>query len=180
MSADTIPGGPTQDEILAISLFKLGIRQGDLVLDCGCGTGKVALAMAQRAGSVVALDRRKEAIRFARKQAQESGSTNIEFLHQETAEFLGTDERIFDCAFVGGSYGLTGFLPVLAQRVRRRIVVNAVLVSTLAAAVSSMQDLGIFEEVVQIQASRSHELAGSFMFRPIDPVYIIVGKGGAC
>jgi len=180
MCAGTIPGGPTQDEILAVSLFKLGIRRGDLVLDCGCGTGKVAIAMAQTADKVVALDRKADAIRFARKRAQESGSNNIEFLHLEAAEFLGTDDRIFDCTFVGGSSGLTGFLPVLSQRVRRRIVVNAVLLSTLEATVTSMQDLGIFKEAVHIQASRSHKIAGSIMFRPIDPVYIIVGNGAAC
>lgn len=180
MSADTIPGGPTQDEILAVSLYKLGIRSGDLVLDCGCGTGTVAIAMAQTAGRVVAIDRRAEAIRFARKQSKNSGLSNIEFHNAEAAEFLEADDRLFDCAFVGGSRGLATFLPVLAQRVRRRIVVNAVLLSTLEAAVASLQDLGILKEVVHIQASRSHALAGSFLFRPIDPVYIIVGGGRAC
>jgi cobalt-precorrin-6B (C15)-methyltransferase len=59
-------------------------------------------------------------------------------------------------------------------------VVNAVLVSTLQAAVDTLQEIGIFDEVVQVQISRSHAIAGSIMFRPIDPVYVIVGKGGAC
>jgi len=43
-----------------------------------------------------------------------------------------------------------------------------------------MQRLGIFREAVQVQAARSHQLAGSIMFRPVDPVYIIVGSGTAC
>jgi cobalt-precorrin-6B (C15)-methyltransferase len=180
MSTKRLPGGPTQDEILAISLYKLGIRHGDLVLDCGCGTGKVAITMARIATQVVAIDKRAEAIRFARREAKNDGVANIEFLHQEAAEFLGTDDRVFDGAFIGGSQGLGGFLPVLAQRVRRRIVVNAVLLSTVYATVTSMQDLGIFREVVHVQASRSQGIAGSLMFRPIDPVYVIVGNGAAC
>jgi cobalt-precorrin-6B (C15)-methyltransferase len=52
--------------------------------------------------------------------------------------------------------------------------------STLSQAVTTMQQLGILCEVVQIQVARSHEIAGSIMFKPIDPVYVIVGKGTAC
>jgi len=69
---------------------------------------------------------------------------------------------------------------VLARRVRRTIVVNAVLLSTLNRTVESMQELGIFREIVYVQVARSKEIAGSIMFRPVDPVYIIVGTGKAC
>jgi len=33
---------------------------------------------------------------------------------------------------------------------------------------------------VQVQVSRSHPIAGSIMFKPIDPVFIIVARGTAC
>jgi cobalt-precorrin-6B (C15)-methyltransferase len=64
--------------------------------------------------------------------------------------------------------------------VRRKIVINAVLLNTLVQAVTILQQLDSLCEVVQVQVSRSHELAGSIMFKPIDPVFIIVGKGAAC
>jgi len=177
---EKLPGGPTQDEILAVVLFKMGILPGDSVLDLGCGTGKVAIAAAKTAGRVIALDRRPEAIRFSRKKAKASGRTNIEFHNLEAEIFFKDDERIFDCAFVGGSRGIEQFLPVLAGRVRRIIIVNAVLLSTLNRVVASMQELGIFREVVHVQVARSKEIAGSIMFQPVDPVYIIVGEGTAC
>jgi cobalt-precorrin-6B (C15)-methyltransferase len=41
-----------------------------------------------------------------------------------------------------------------------------------------MVELDIFKEAVQVQVSRSYGLAGSVMFRPIDPVFIIVGEVG--
>jgi cobalt-precorrin-6B (C15)-methyltransferase len=43
-----------------------------------------------------------------------------------------------------------------------------------------MQRLGIFREAVHVQVSRSYPLGQSIMFKPIDPVYIIVGSGAAC
>lgn len=177
---EKLPGGPTQDEILAVVLFKLGIIPGDVVLDLGCGTGKVSVAAAVTAGKVVALDRRPEAIRYSRRQAKTYGKDNIEFRTLDAEKFLAGDDTIFDCAFVGGSQNIEQFLPVLARRVRRTIVVNAVLLSTLNRTVASMQELGIFREIVYVQVARSKEIAGSIMFRPVDPVYIIVGTGKAC
>ncbi|HVP96020.1 methyltransferase domain-containing protein [Methanoregula sp.] len=177
---DAVPaGGPTQDEIMAVSLFKMGIAAGDTVLDLGCGTGKVAIAAAARAKKVYAIDRRPEAIAYAKKAAAEAGLMNIEFFCGEATDFLAT-APLFDCAFVGGSQQIKTILPVLAQKVRRVIVVNAVLVDTLATVTTAMQSLGIFRETVQVQVARSHALGKSMMFKPIDPVYIIVGAGAAC
>jgi cobalt-precorrin-6B (C15)-methyltransferase len=180
MSPPKLPGGPTQDEVMAVALFKLGVRAGDLMLDIGCGTGKISIAAAQMGAKVIAIDRRAEAVRFAEKKAARIKVKTIEFSCAEATEFLSDDDNIFDCAFVGGTHGLAEFLPVLSNRVRRTIVVNAVLVETLQTAVMNMQELGIFLEVVHVQVARSHGIAGSIMFKPIDPVYVIVGKGSAC
>ena len=172
-------GGPTQDEIMAISLFKMGLQREDTVLDIGCGTGKISLAAAKVVTKVYAVDRRPEAIRYAQEQAEQAGITNIEFFCGEAMDFLKID-RTFDCAFLGGSQHIGEFLPVLSRKVKRTIVANAVMVSTLASVIDIMHQLGIFTEVIQVHVSRSYEIAGSIMFKPIDPVYIIVGKGAAC
>jgi cobalt-precorrin-6B (C15)-methyltransferase len=164
---------------MAISLFKMGLRHGDVVLDCGCGTGKVAIAASQVAKTVHAVDRRPGAIRYAQRHAETAGVNNIEFFCGEAREFLDGD-RIFDCAFVGGSKEIDKLLPLLAQKVKRTIVVNAIMVSTLFRVVETMQQIGIFREAVHVQVSCSHPIAGSIMFRPIDPVYIVVGSGTAC
>lgn len=179
MPEPKLSGGPTQDEIMAVSLFKLGLCPADSVLEIGCGTGKVSVAMAKLAKSVTALDLRPEAIEVADGTARKAGVSNIEFSCIDALEFLGND-RQFDCAFIGGTKNLAGILPLLARKVRRTIVINAVMVSTLEHAVMTLKDLGIFTEVVQVQVSRSSDIAGSIMFRPIDPVFIIVARGAAC
>ncbi|MCX6684235.1 MAG: methyltransferase domain-containing protein [Methanoregula sp.] len=179
MTGTKLAGGPTQDEIMAVSLFKLGLRSTDTVLEIGCGTGKVSIAAAHQAKKIISLDKRPEAIMTAQASAQKSDIHNIEFLCTDAVDYL-TSDRIFDCAFVGGTQHLNLILPVLAKKVTRTIVINAVLLSTLEEAVATMKQLGIFYEVVQVQVARSHEIAGSLMFKPIDPVYVIVGKGTAC
>jgi len=176
----TMPaGGPTQDEIMAISLFKLGLSPEDYLLDLGCGTGKISRAAAPLVKQVWAVDRRQDAIRYAKEQAEAAGLTNIEFFCGEALDYMSAD-RTFDCAFIGGSRGIIDVLPHLATQVRRTIVVNAVLVRTVSSVVETMQHLGIFREAIHVQVSRSQGIGGSIMFKPIDPVYIIVGSGTAC
>jgi cobalt-precorrin-6B (C15)-methyltransferase len=179
MPEPKLPGGPTQDEVMAVSLFKLGLCPADTVLEIGCGTGKVSVAMARLVKKVSALDIRPEAITVASGTARQAGVSNIEFSCTDAVDFLKNDLQ-FDCAFLGGTKNLAGILPVLVKKVRRTIVINAVMVSTLERAVATLKDLGVFTEVVQVQVSRSSDIAGSIMFRPIDPVFIIVARGAAC
>lgn len=179
MPEPKLPGGPTQDEIMAVSLLKLGLCPTDTVLEIGCGTGKVSVAMARLAGSVSSLDLRPEAVTMAAETARREGLSNIDFSCTDAVDFL-KNNRQFDCAFLGGTKNLAAILPVLVTKVRRTIVINAVMVSTLERAVATLKDLGVFTEVVQVQVSRSSDIAGSIMFRPIDPVFIIVARGAAC
>ena len=172
-----LKGGPTQDEVMAVSLAKLGIRPGDRVADVGCGTGKVAIAASTVAGQVYAIDRRLEAIAHARREAAAAGAGNIEFFEGDAVDILPEFDQL-DAAFVGGSRRLPEVLDILAEKVQGRIVVNAVMVETLYTAITSMQRLGIFVEAVHVQVSRSADIVGGIFFKPINPVYIIVGGDG--
>jgi cobalt-precorrin-6B (C15)-methyltransferase len=179
MNGTKLAGGPTQDEIMAVSLFKLGLLKTDTVLEIGCGTGKVSVAMAKTVKNVYSLDKRPEAVSLATENARNAGVDNIEFFCRDAVDFLKNDQ-LYDCAFLGGTRHLEEILPVLAKKVKRTIVINAVMVSTLERAVTVLKELGLFTEVVQVQVSRSHDIAESIMFKPIDPVYIIVARGAAC
>lgn len=164
---------------MAISLQKLGLRTGETAADIGCGTGKVAIAMSERAGRVYAVDRRPEAIAHAREQAARAGAENIDFFEGDAVDFLQGIDAL-DCAFVGGSRRLREVLGLLSGKVAGRIVVNAVMVETLHEAIATMRGLGIFVEAVHVQVARTAPIAGGVMFSPLDPVYIVVGGGPGC
>ena len=170
-----LPGGPTQEEVIAVVLGKLRLRPGDRVVEIGCGTGAVTLALAKAGARVMAIDRRPEAIAATRERLASAGFS-IDCVAGEAAACL-SDMGPFDAAFVGGSRDLAEVLGLLADRVSAAIVVNAVLLSTVHAAIETMTGLGIFEEAVQVQIARSYPLAGSIMWRPIDPVCVIIGRG---
>jgi cobalt-precorrin-6B (C15)-methyltransferase len=172
-------GGPTKDEIMAISLHKLGLRKGDTFADIGCGTGKVSLYAAPAVMKVYAIDRRKESIRYARHDAEKEGARNIEFFTGDAGQVLPGILPI-DAAFVGGSRDLEQTLEILFRGGVRSVVVNAVKIETMYLAIKTMQRLGVFSEALTVQVSRSAPIGDGVMFRPIDPVFIIVGGGSGC
>jgi cobalt-precorrin-6B (C15)-methyltransferase len=169
-----LPGGPTKDEVMAVSLAKLALRPDDIFADIGCGTGRIAVTAAPSVKKVYAVDLRQEAVTCSRQLAEEQGVDNIEITCENGVELLERIPRL-DTAFVGGSRDLPSVLSLLSEKKVRTVVVNAVLLSTLSEAVAVMQQLSMFREVVQVIVSRSSPLAGSVMFRPLDPVFIIVG-----
>ena len=60
------------------------------------------------------------------------------------------------------------------------MVVTAALLETLEAARTALEQAGWEVEVVQVQVSRSHPLAGGTALQALNPVWIVTGylKGG--
>lgn len=171
-----LPGGPTVAEVMAVSLFKLGIRQGETAADIGCGTGTVTKEIAKTAGLVYAVDAREEACKCTEETKAAYGADNIAIFHGEALDFLASPHEKIDCAFLGGSRDIEKVLEMLVSEGTRTIVVNAVLIETAVSAINKMKELGIFCEAVHLQVSRSHELTGRTMFKPNNPIYIIHGE----
>ena len=164
---------------MAVALNKLGLRPGDRFADIGCGTAKVSIAASLIVKEVVAIDDRPEAIDTAKAMITASGRNNIHLVEGTATDYLQDCEEL-DAAFIGGSRDLEKVLSLLSKKVHRTIVVDAVMLGTLNTAVGTMQRLGIFKEAVQINIFRSHPISNGLMFKPIDPVFIIVGEVGTC
>jgi cobalt-precorrin-6B (C15)-methyltransferase len=167
-------GGPTKDEILAISILKLGLSPEDIFADLGCGTGRVSLEAARQVKKVLAVDKRAEACAWTKRQAEHNNISNLSVFHDDNRKFLSTVDHL-DTVFVGGSQGLDEVIDTLAILKVRSLVINAVMLETVNIAVSHLQKHGMFKEVVMAQISRSYPIGSGIMLKPHDPVFIICG-----
>lgn len=175
-----VSGGPTKPEIIALSLSKLGLRDGDHFADIGCGTGSVSIEAAKIARdlTIYAIDSREEALRATETNFKNFNLQNARLLAGEASEILGSGNIIssLDCAFVGGTKNIDLVIEILVRRKTRSIVVNAVRIETVVRTIEVMKKFGIFSEAVHVMVSRSFPIAGETMFKPENPVYIVVGK----
>jgi len=168
------PGTPTQPEIIAVALSKLRIKNTDIFIDIGCGSGSVSIVAAGYAKHVIAIDNRIEAFHAASTNIEDSGIKNIEVINGN-AEILLPDIEL-DCAFIGGSKNIKKILGILIQKRSARFVVSAVRIETIALVLDIMKKNGVFKELLQIQLSRGNELAGGIMLKPENPVFLICGE----
>ncbi len=170
-----LSASPTKPEIIAIAISKLNLAPGDVFCDVGCGTGAVSIAASAFADTIYAIDIRDEAIAEAERNFDAAGiGERVTLIHDE-ASLAIADLPQLNCAFVGGTRNIEDVLRALCTRVRGRVVVNAARIETTARIIGCMKSLGILEEVVHVQVSRGYELAGETAFKPVNPVYIVVG-----
>lgn len=165
-------GTPTQPEIIAIALSKLYLKPGDVFADIGCGSGSVSIQAAGMVKHIYAIDNRDEAIMAISANIKECGITNVSVLKGEAYCILS--DLDINCAFLGGSKNIEDVLDLLMERVPG-FVISAIRVETAALAINILKKNNKFRELLQVQISRGKELAGGTMFKPENPVFLIVG-----
>jgi len=92
----------TRTNRAAVILQHLKLQPGMLVLDAGCGPGRLSIPAARRVGEhgmVVALDIQSGMLARAREKAQQAGVGNIEFVEAGLGEGKLGQNR-FDCALL--------------------------------------------------------------------------------
>ncbi len=167
-----LPGTETQPENVQIAMGKLDIRPGATFLDIGCGSGAVSLAASRFTDKIYGIDRRPEAVDISR--AKVPGGT---FLCGEADGLLGKMPKVDRC-FIGGTRGIEAFFPVLMERLTPGSIVVADLarIGIASKVAGLMKKEGIFEELLQIGISRGYDLAGDIALRPINPIFMVVGR----
>lgn len=109
---------PAEDTFLLAR--NLLVREGDVALDVGTGTGIIALLMAIKARQVLGVDINPFAVELARENARINGIKNVEFQVSDLFEMVdgkfdvitfnapylpGEPEELIDLALVGGETG---------------------------------------------------------------------------
>lgn len=151
---------------------KLNILPGNVFLDIGCGSGAVSLAASRYTDRIYGIDVRKEAV-----EASKAKVPGRMFLCGDVSDFLTELPRI-DRSFIGGTRRIEVFFPKILERAAPGciIVANLARVGMAYRVTELMRAHGVFQELLQIQISRGYELAGDFALKPVNPIFMVVGK----
>jgi cobalt-precorrin-6B (C15)-methyltransferase len=167
-----IPGTATQPENIAIAMGKLSIDQDMVFLDMGCGSGAVSLAASRYTDKIYGIDSRPHAVE-ASKSLVPAGN----FFQGDASEILPGMPKIDRC-FIGGTRDIERFFPILMEKTKPGCIVVADLARIGAASLVAglMKERGIFEEIIQVQISRGYDLEGDIGLRPVNPIFMVVGR----
>ncbi len=167
-----LPGTATQEENIFIAIGKLNIQPGNAFLDVGCGSGSVSLQASRYTDKIFGIDIRAEAVE-ASKAKVPSGS-----FFQGNASLILPDLPKIDRCFIGGTRQIDDFFPLILEKAQPGciIVANLARIGIASHMVAMMKELGIFQELLQIHILRGYTLAEDVAFKPVNPIFMVVGK----
>jgi len=187
----TVPGIPdelfirgkapmTKEEIRVLTLSKLRLTPFCRVLDIGAGTGSVSVecALLSPAGKVYAVEKNPEAVLLIKQNCEKFGVSNVEVLEGKAPACLHGLPPV-DGVVIGGSGGNLQAITAAAGSLLKpggRLVVNAILLETLAGTLQAMKEEGFDRvELLAVSIARGRELGGKTALQPLNPVFIIWG-----
>lgn len=151
---------------------KLDIKSGQVFLDVGCGSGAVSLAASRYTDKIYGIDRREEAVQMCRTRVP-----NGEFFLGDAAAVLPDLPEVDRC-FIGGTRDIDEFLPLILEKAAPGCVIVADLARLGIAArlAQLMKEAGIFQELIQIHIARGYDLGGDIALKPVNPIFMVIGK----
>ena len=166
----------TKEEIRAIAISKLRLKEDHSVIDVGCGSGSITVELClQTKGNVYAIDFDKNAVELTKKNLQKFGA--------EAEVILGKAQDVLpklpqaDAVIVGGTWGDTKQVIELAvDRVKKggRIVIDTILIETMYQALATINELKLAEvDITQITISKARKVTTGTMMLARNPVMII-------
>ena len=167
----------TKKEIRAVALSALEIAPNHTVWDLGAGCGSVAIESSVLAyeGRVLAIEKDPERFRQIRENIRRTGAFGVEAIQGEMPgclQSLPDPDRVF----MGGGIGKDNrVLEEVGRRLKPggRIVLNLVLMGSLARATEYLRERKWAFSIIQVQVSRSRSLAGDQRLAALNPVYIL-------
>lgn len=166
----------TKEEIRALSIAKLGLKDSSLVYDIGSGTGSVAIQMAAMSKNikVYAIEKNPEAVSLIRDNCKLFGTDNVSVVEGDALSVM--DELdIPTHAFIGGSGGsMRDILKKLYEKnPHMSVVINAVSTETMQLCLEIEKEFKTKDfSMVFVGVTRLNQVGSHHMMKSENPIWI--------
>jgi cobalt-precorrin-6B (C15)-methyltransferase len=166
----------TKEDIRAIAISKLRLKEGHSAIDVGCGSGSITVELClQTKGKVYAIDFDQKAVELTKKNLQKFG-VKAEVILGKAQDILPKLLEV-DAVMVGGTWGDTKQVIELAVgRLKKggRIVIDTIVIETLYQALTAVNELELKEiDITQVTISKARKVTTGTMMLARNPVMII-------
>lgn len=172
----------TKQEVRAVSIAKLMLKENSILIDVGAGTGTIGIEAATylEKGKVYGIEKEEKGLSTIQKNLEKFNIKNYELICGIAPEAIPNIR--YDRMFIGGSTGklsniIDHFIEYSAED--GILVINAITLETQAKALEYLKEKKFKDiEVVSLTVGRGKKIGPYTMMYGENPIYIIkVQKG---
>lgn len=171
----------TKEEVRAISLNKLDLKNAKTFIDVGAGTGSVSIEAAKTYDNlnVIAIEKNEEAINLINKNVKKFNLSNVEIIQSYAPIKIN---KKADAIFLGGTGNNLEDIIKWAQDLLvpgGRLVANFILIDNFYETINILKKYEFRKvDVSLLNISKLEKLGERDYFKPHNPIYIISCEKG--
>lgn len=166
----------TKEDVRALVISKLRLREGQSAIDVGCGSGSITVELClQTEGQVHAIDFDANAVELTKKNLEKFG-VGAQVIQGKAQDVLPTLPEA-DAVVVGGTWGdAKKVIELAVGRLKKggRIVIDTILIETMYHALTTVNELKLTEvDVTQVTIAKARKVTTGTMMLARNPVLLI-------
>lgn len=167
----------TKEEIRAIAVSKLRLKEGFAAIDIGCGSGSITveLCLQTRNDKIYAIDFNQKAIDLTNKNLNKFG-VKASTIMARAEDVLPTLPKV-QAIMIGGSWGnIHQILNLAIDKLANggRIVIDTILIETIFKAHDALKNSGLCSiDITQATISKGRQVTTGTMMVARNPVTIL-------
>ena len=169
----------TKEDIRALSIWKMNLKENSTVLDVGSGTGTITVQASKISsnGVVYSIERDEDAISTTKINLDKFDCTNVILDEGDAVEILEKyikEDKRFDSIFIGGSGGnLEEIISISNELLQNEgtIVMNFITLDNAYKAIETVKKLNYAVDISQVNISKNR--GQSYMMIANNPIYIV-------
>jgi cobalt-precorrin-6B (C15)-methyltransferase len=167
----------TKEEIRAIAVSKLRLKEGFAAIDIGCGSGSITveLCLQTRSDKIYAIDFNEKAIDLTKKNLNKFG-VKASTIMARAEDVLPTLPKV-QAIMIGGSWGnIHQILNLAIDKLANggRIVIDTILIETIYKAHDALKNSGLCSmDITQATISKGRQVTTGTMMMARNPVTIL-------
>lgn len=166
----------TKEDVRALAVSKLRLKEGFSAIDVGCGSGSITVELClQTRGKVYGIDFDKNAVELTKKNLLKFG-VNAEIVLGKAQDVLPALPEV-DAIVVGGTWGdARQVIQLAVGRLKKggRIVIDTILIETMYQALTTVNELQLADvDVTQVTIAKARKVTTGTMMLARNPVMMI-------
>jgi cobalt-precorrin-6B (C15)-methyltransferase len=166
----------TKEDVRALAVSKLRLREGFSAIDVGCGSGSITVELClQTRGKVYGVDFDKNAVELTKKNLLKFG-VDAEIVLGKAQDVLPVLPEV-DAIVVGGTWGdARQVIQLAVGRLKKggRIVIDTILIETMYQALTTVNELQLADvDVTQVTIAKARKVTTGTMMLARNPVMMI-------